>query len=79
MAIKVSTQKDYLRTESTVVLPASVAEVDEQLRGAKTSGKMVVLYNNGHIQGINIEQNSKMTEAQSTETRVRLGVSDLLL
>jgi hypothetical protein len=79
MAIKVTVQKDFLRTESSVSLPADVAEVDQKLRSARTNGKLVILYNNGHIQGINIEQNSKMSEAQSTETRVRLGVADLLL
>lgn len=76
MAIKIKIQKDYLRTEASVDLPASVAELDDLLRSIKTSGKMVVLYNEGHVQGINIEQNTKITEANSTEVRKLLGIGD---
>jgi hypothetical protein len=76
MAIKVKVQRDYLRTEASIDLPAQVAEVDELLRAAKTDGKMVVLYNKGYIQGINIEQNEKLSDSMSAEIRTMLNVGD---
>ncbi len=76
MAIKVRTQKDYLKTEATIDLPANVSEVDELLRATKTTGKMVVLYNKGYIGGINIEQNSKIPDGKSATIREILNVED---
>ena len=76
MALKVRTQRDYLKTEATVSLPANVAEVDELLKATKTNGRMIVLYNQGSIQGINIEQNSKLSEPQSAKVRALLDVKD---
>ncbi len=74
MAIKISAQKDVLRTEASIALPVQVSEVDELLRATKTNGKMVVLYNQGHVQGINIEQNSKVPEGKSEKIREMLSV-----
>jgi hypothetical protein len=76
MAVKIKVQKDYLRTEASISLPSQVSEVDELLRLTKTNGKMVILYNNGFIQGINIEQNEKLTESKSAEVRALLNVAD---
>ena len=76
MAIRIKAQKDYFRTDVTVDLPVEVSEVDQVLRAIKTSGKMVVLYNNGFIQGINVEQNTKINENQSTEIRKLLAIGD---
>jgi len=69
-------QKDMLRTEATIELPAQVADVDELLRATKTNGKLVVLYNEGHIQGINIEQNTRIPESKTGEIREILKVRD---
>ena len=66
MAIKIKVQKDFLRTEASVELPADVSQVDELLKATKTNGKMVVLYNQGFIQGINIEQYEKLSDAKSS-------------
>ena len=76
MAIKIKAQKDYLRTEVSLDLPVNVAEIDEVLRTTETNGRLVILYNGGKHQGINIEQSTKMTDAQSTETRKLLGIAD---
>jgi len=76
MSIKIKVQRDYLRTEASIDLPVQVSEVDELLRAAKTDGKMVVLYNKGYIQGINIEQNEKLTDSKSSEIRAMLKVED---
>ncbi len=76
MAIKIKVQRDYLLTEATVALPADVSQVDEILKATKANGKMVVLYNDGFIQGINIEQRTKMTEAKAEKTRNLLNIED---
>jgi hypothetical protein len=44
------------------------------MRATKTNGKMVVLYNQGYVQGINIEQNTKVPEGKSEEIRQILNV-----
>lgn len=75
MPIKITAQKDYLKTEFSVSPSSSVADVDELLRGTKTSGKMIVLYNQGHVQGINVEQNSRLKEGQSDEVRKLIKVA----
>jgi len=79
MSIKVKVQRDYLRTEASIELPADVAQVHEVLKATKTSGKMVVLYNEGCIQGINVEQNTKIPESKSGEIRTMLEVDDKVL
>jgi hypothetical protein len=76
MAIKIKVQRDMLRTEASIELPADVSQVDELLRATKTNGKMVVLYNNGYVQGINVEQNTKVSEAKSTQIRSILKLED---
>jgi hypothetical protein len=74
--VKIKVQKDYLRTEATIEMPADVSKVDELLRTTKTNGKMVVLYNQGSVQGINIEQNTKVPEGKSGKVRSILEVDD---
>ena len=74
MAIKIKAQKDVLRTEASIELPADVSQVDELLRATKTNGKMVVLYNQGYVQGINLEQNTKVPAGKSEEIRKILSV-----
>ena len=76
MAIKIRTQRDVLRTEASIELPAQVSEIDELLRASKTDGKLIVLYNKGFIQGINVEQNSKISESKSVEIRALIGIDD---
>lgn len=76
MAIKVKVQKDYFRTEVSVELPANPADVDQLLKATATTGKMVVLYNNGHIQGINVEQNSKIDDEESAQIKNILGIGE---
>ena len=53
-----------------VDLPANVSEIDDML--CYQDNRQLVLYNGGHVQGINIEQNKKLTEAESAETRARV-------
>ena len=77
MAIKIKAQRDYLLTELS--FEGSVSEIDDVLKAIKTSGKTIVLYNDGHIQGINVEQKTKLTEGQSNKVRELLNVKDVIL
>lgn len=72
--MKIKVQKDYYLTEVSVGLPTNVSEVDQLLKLTKANGKMVVLYNGGAIQGINVEQKTKLTESKSIEIRGALGI-----
>ena len=76
MAIKVKVQRDYLLTEASIFLPASVSDVDEIMKATKANGKLIILYNEGYIQGINIEQRTKVPDAKSTEVRNIVAVGD---
>lgn len=79
MAIRVKVQKDYYTTEISVDLPASVSDWDEVLRATRTNGKMVVLYNQGSIQGINIEQKTKISPANSEIIRPLLEIESKVM
>jgi hypothetical protein len=77
MAVKIKVQKDYLLTEASIELPAQVSQIDEILKASKSNGKMIVLYNEGCVQGINIEQRSKLSEPQSAKVREILKIDDV--
>ena len=72
-------QRDYLKTEVSLDLPASVSEADEIMRTMESNGKMVVLYNGGHVAGINLEQNTKLNETQSEKVRHLIAIKDEIL
>lgn len=77
MAVKILTQKDYLETEATIDPKTSVSEVHDLLRAMKTNARLIVLYNGGSVQAINIEQHSKLSEAKSIEVRDLLAVQSV--
>jgi|WetSurMetagenome_2_1015567.scaffolds.fasta_scaffold318695_1 hypothetical protein len=79
MAIRIKVQKDYLMTEASIDLPVCVSEVDELLKAIKTTGKMVVQYNRGSIQGINVEQRATVPEQTATEIRGLLDINTKIL
>jgi len=74
MAVKMKAQKDYYLTEVSVALPATVSEVDLLMKATKANGKMIVLYNGGAVQGINVEQRRKISDAESSDVRESLGI-----
>lgn len=76
MPVKIKVQKDYYLTEVSVALPTTVSEVDQLLKATKTNGRMVVLYNGGAVQGINVEQRTKVPDTKkSEEVRDALGIA----
>ncbi len=79
MPTKVKTQKDYLLTEVSIELPADLGELDAIMRATKATGKIVVVYNQGGILGINVEQKTRANESDSEKVRGILGVETKVL
>jgi len=79
MAIKIKVQRDYLLTEASIELAADVSQVDEILKASKSNGKMIVLYNQGCVQGINVEQRTKLSDAKAEKIREMLKLEDVEL
>lgn len=79
MKPKIKIQKDYYLTEVSVDLPANTGEIDELLKAIKTTGKMVIQYNQVSVQGINIEQRTKIPESAAAEIRPLLGIGETSL
>lgn len=76
MEIKAKVQRDYLLTEASISLPADITKLDEILKASKTNGKLIVLYNQGAVQGVNIEQRTKVPESKAEGIRSALEVKD---
>ncbi len=79
MAIKIKVQKDYYLTEVSIDLPSDPGELDDLLKAIKTTGKIVTQYNQGSVQGINIEQRTKIPESVSSEIRRLLDIGETIL
>jgi hypothetical protein len=75
MAIKIKVQKDYLLTEATVET-TDLNALGEILKATKTNAKIVAVFNQGGVIGVNIEQRTKISESISTEVRKLIGVED---
>jgi len=76
MAIRIKIQKDYYITEVSIDLPANLQQLDELLQAMKSTGKMVVQYNQGSIQGINVEQRTKIPDSVATDIRALLKIGE---
>lgn len=79
MAVRVLIQKDYLKAEATIDPRTDVSELHDLLRAMKTNARLVVLYCGGAVQAINVEQNSKISDAKSTEVRDLLEIKSVEL
>ena len=79
MAVEIKVQKDYYLTEVSIELPTNVSQVDEVLKATKTNGKMVIQYNQGNVQGVNVEELTKISESQANEIRALLGIGEKIL
>jgi hypothetical protein len=74
MTIKVKTQRDYLLTEASISTDVNLSDLDALMKSMKATGKIVVVYNQGGILGINVEQKTKASEGNSEKVRDILGV-----
>lgn len=79
MPTKVKAQTDYLLTEVTIQLPADLSELDAIMKSTKATGKIVVVYNQGGVLGINVEQKTRATDRDSAKVRDILGVETTTL
>lgn len=76
MAVGIKVQRDYYLTEVSIELPTDVQQVDALMKATKTNGKMVVQYNQGSVQGVNVEQRTKIPDSKASEIRALLGVGE---
>jgi hypothetical protein len=76
MAIKLKAQKDYLLTEASAELPTDLNELDSEMRKTKATGKIVAVYSNGGLVGVNMEQKTRATEEEAAKMRKTVGVAD---
>jgi len=74
MAVTVKKQKDHLLTEVSIALPTDLNSLDTLMRTSKATGKIVAVYNQGGMLGVNIEQKMHISEKVSEEVRKAVGV-----
>jgi hypothetical protein len=74
MAIRIKSQKDYLLTEVCIELPCSLDELDYLMKTSRGSGKIVAVYQQGGIYGINVEQRTRIRESVTQKVRELVGV-----
>jgi hypothetical protein len=74
MPVKIKAQKDYLLTEVSMELPADLSALDTIMKSTKATGKIVVVYNQGGVMGVNVEQRTKVPESVESKARELLGV-----
>jgi hypothetical protein len=79
LPINIKTQKDVLRTEASMTLPSDLNELDQMMRASKATGKIIVVYNQGGVLGVNVEQNTRIPTKVSDEVRqlVNVGTREL--
>jgi hypothetical protein len=81
--MELKTQNDYLFTEVSVELPTDrqaqaklLSELDYLMRVSKGSGKIIAVYSDGGLYGINIEQRTKVRGAVADKVREAVGVAN---
>jgi hypothetical protein len=73
--INIKSQKDCLTTEVSVSLPTDLNALDQLMRASKATGKIVAVYNQGGMLGVNIEQKTRVPERVSEDVRQLIGVT----
>ena len=76
MTVELAIQKDYLLTEGSAKLPTDLNEWAEKMRKTKATGKIVAVFTNGGLSGVNIEHKTKATETEYAKMRKAIGVKD---
>ena len=74
--MKIKAQANYYETEASLELPVNVGQVHDLLIAMKTTGKMVILYNNGYVQGINLQQREKISAISDPKIKNILGLGE---
>jgi hypothetical protein len=76
---EIKIQKDFYLTEASIELPADIGQLSEILKATKTTGKLVIQYNQGSVQGVNVEQRTKISDTQATKIRPLLEIGEKIL
>ena len=83
MPVSIKTQHDYLLTEVNVDLPAdraehakTLGELDYLMKASHGTGKIVAVYSQGALLGINVEQKTKIRGEAADKVRELVGVVD---
>jgi hypothetical protein len=76
MPTKIKTQKDYLVTEVQMSLPCDLNELGHLFKATRATGRIVAVYCDGGVIGINVEQRTKVGEPVSQRVRDLVGVSN---
>ena len=71
MAIRIKVQRNYYLSEVTMELPTDLGVLDDLLKATKASGRIVSLYNQGGVLGVNVEQRTKIQEPAFWSARIR--------
>jgi hypothetical protein len=79
MPVRVKTQKDYLVTEVSVELPCELNDLDYLMKTSRATGKIVAVYCDGGVSGINVEQRTKIPEPVAVKVRGLVGIADKML
>lgn len=79
MAVRIKTQKDYLVTEVTIELPCALSELDYLLKSSRGTGKIVAVYCDGGVAGVNVEQRTKISETVAQKVRDLVGVETKMM
>lgn len=74
MPINIKSQKDCLTTEVSVSLPTDLNALDQLMRASKATGKIVAVYNQGGMLGVNIEQKKTIPVKISESVRDMIGI-----
>jgi hypothetical protein len=81
MPVKLKRQNDYLLTEVAIDLPPDregqarmLGELDTLMRVSRGTGKVIVTYADGGLNGINVEQRTKVQGGAADKVREVVGV-----
>ena len=79
MALRIKSQKVYLMTETHFELPTDVGEAHDEVRAGKTDGKMTTVYCGGGVQGVTVEQKTRVSEPLAAKFKKELGLEDKII
>jgi hypothetical protein len=76
MPVSIKTQHDYLLTEVSIDLPCDLNSLDYLMKAVRGTGKIVAVYSEGGLLGVNIEQKTKLRGVAADKVREIAGVAD---
>jgi hypothetical protein len=65
-----------LLTEVSIELPCNLNDLDSLMKASRGTGKIVAVYQQGGVVGVNVEQKTKIRGATADRVREMVGVID---